>query len=406
MDKNLEKPFEQYIRCWAEIFFGTKLVITKKIKCFLWVPQLTMEEPHFYLLIENDKESYYYNNQLSKNIFKVIDLKVSINDLNGQPINNYLIKSAIFSQGSMTSVAENWHEAFFKYHSPRYVVNKLAINGYEQDNKFNFFISESKFLSSDVLVEKHYTGEIHKENIFDISLLQEVSHLGIKSVISNKYIGEKESNILQIIPCCSINSLLGFYKTIKPVVDLILALTSFAERRRLNWYKCEGVVGVNFIENYNTRVLFYQDRSQESLLIGIIEFENFLRTTLSNIGSQDVKYVTKLLRAYLSGRDYTANAQIILWNSILEKILKKRFDKKADALKSDLIEKMSVNISDLSPIRVLTDIRNKIAHGDEQDSVELLMLTHEWRILIERVLLSVLNWNDLSATNVDINRKN
>lgn len=102
--------------------------------------------------------------------------------------------------------------------------------------------------------------------------------------------------------------------------------------------------------------------------------------------------------------DYSVNAKIVLWNSILEKILKKKFKKKKDSLKEELLKKMSIYTTDLSPIRELINIRNDIAHGDDVNKDNLFKLAHEWEILIERVLLQELQWTDLAKTDVSGNR--
>ncbi|SOD21034.1 hypothetical protein SAMN06297164_3114 [Nitrosomonas ureae] len=369
---------------------GTKPIKNSKIKCFLWLPQRTMEEPHFYLFLEDYKE-YKYFERLIETKSNVISLKIYITSMGGELKSIYLIKKAYFSDAKMIFVAENWQEAFIKYHFPKYALNQIITESSELENKFRFFISESELFSSFISVEKDYTGEVRREIISNISLNQEISHLGIKLVTSDKYIGENESNILEIIPHSPINSLLAFFKIIKPIVELILVLTSFAEKRRLNWYKCDGAIGGKFVENFNTRVVFYQDKKRVPL-ISTLEFESFLTEALRSIEFHNIKYITQLLQSYLSGIDYSINAKIVLWNSILEKILKKHFGYKKDCCKEELLAKFSVPISDLSSIRDLIDIRNDIAHGDEINSDRLFKLAHEWQILIERTLLRELKW--------------
>ncbi len=349
-----------------------------------------MEEPHFYLFIEDYNEYKHIKSRLDKEL-SLINLKISITFLDGTPKNTYLIKNAHFSKSRSTFIAKNWHETFIKYHFPKYLINKQILLNTEQENKFRFFISDSDFFSSNISTISYHTGEVRREIVSSILLSDEVAQFGIKSVISDKYIGEKESNVLEIIPDSSINSFLAFHKRIQPIADFILALTSFAERRRLSWYKCEGVIGTEYIQNFKTRTIFYHDK-KTSPLIKKLEFEKFLKASLSATTLSDVNYITNLLRSYLSGIDYSINSKIILWNSILEKILKKHFNKKNDACKEELLKKKSVYISDLSSIRDLIDVRNDIAHGDEISSDRLFKIGDEWQILIERTLLSELKW--------------
>lgn len=298
-------------------------------------------------------------------------------------------------------VAKDWYESFVKYHFPKYAIENTILDN-KQKTKFNFFCSNSELLTSKIFLTKHYTGEVKRNIASKISIIDEVSHLSIKSITTDKYVGENKSNILEIIPKKEIKSLLSFYKNVKPIADLVLLLTSFAERRRLHWYKCEGIIKLNYIENYNTRRKFYHDK-RTTMLISSFEFENFLKNSLKNIELKNVKYITTLLQSYFSGFEYSANAKIILWNSILEKILKDKFQKKNDNLKKDLIIKMRIYISDLSPMKELIDIRNDIAHGDDIKSDRLFMLLSDWQILIERVLLQELKWYNLSTTDVHIN---
>lgn len=318
----------------------------------------------------------------------------------GKTYESCIIKKAYFSKSNSMQVAKDWHESFVKYHFPKYAIKNTVLDN-KQESKFNFFCSESELLTSKVFLTKHYTGEVERDITSEISITDEVSHLGIKSISTDKYVGEKESNILEIIPKKEINSLLSFYKNVKPIADLVLLLTSFAERRRLHWYKCDGTIKLNHIENYNTRNSFYHDK-RIARLISSFEFENFLKNSLKNIEFKNVKYITRLLQSYFSGFEYSANAKIILWNSILEQILKDKFQKKNDNFKEDLIREMKIYISDLSPMKDLTDVRNDIAHGDYVKSDRLFTLLRDWEILIERVLLQELKWHNLLMTDVHI----
>jgi len=372
------------------------------MKCFLWFPKDIGEEPHFYLLIENYKE-YKSFQHLLENHLHTISIKVDITTLNGTSYQCHIIKKASFSNSLMTMIAEDWYEAFVKYDFPKYVLVQTKQDEL-QENKFRFFISESELLSSNVSTIQHFTGEVQRNINSNIQISEEVLHLGVKSIVTDKYIGLKSSNILEIISSSPINSLMAFYKRIQPIADLILVLTSFAERRRLNWYKCEGSIGTNYIENYHTRVSFYKDERTVRLICKSA-FEKFLKNSLHNIELKNIKYITNLLKSYLSGIDYSVNAKIILWNSILEKVLKNNFDKKKDALKEELIKRMNVIVFDLSPIQDLINMRNTIAHGDDVKTDKLFQLSNEWQILIERVLLRELRWYDLSKTDVHLDGK-
>jgi hypothetical protein len=103
----------------------------------------------------------------------------------------------------------------------------------KQESKFNFFFSKSELLTSHLSLIKDYTGEVKRNIASKIYIEEEISHFSIKSISTDNYIGEHEASILEIIPNKEIKSLISFYKNIKPIADLILLLTSFAERRRL-----------------------------------------------------------------------------------------------------------------------------------------------------------------------------
>ncbi len=371
------------------------------MKCFVWYPKNISEEPHYYLLIEDYREYVSFTRRIERD-FRFINIKIDETYLNGEPKQCHIIKKARFLSAIHTHIAENWDEGFIKYHFPKHAIIQSSIQTKHTD-VFRFFITESEFLTSKTLIHQDYTGEIKRHILSKISIIDEVTHLGIASICTDKYIGDNESNILEICPVLPTASLMGFYKNIKPIADLILLLSSFAERRRLNWYKCDGEIEHSFVQNYNTRTAFYKDEERIPL-IEHFSFEDFLKTSLQNIQPENIIYITRLLQSYQSGIDYSINAKIILWNAILEKILKKHFKKKNDEFKASLLKKMNVYIFDLSPMKELTDIRNDIAHGDDRPGERLWKLFYEWEILIQRVLLQELRWLDLSKTDVMIKK--
>ena len=275
------------------------------------------------------------------------------------------------------------------------------INLQNDSRIFQFFISHTALLSSKVIAIKHYTGEIIRDKIKNISITEEVNHLGFQVVETEKYIDAHNTHLLKMTPNFPVNSMLTFYKRIKPLCEFILTLTSFAERRRLSWYKCQSNIGCDFYEIYHSRTKFYDDKPT-TLLIGRFSFEDFLKSTLRNITNDNMLYITHLIKAYLSGMDFSMHSKIVLWDSLLEKVLKKRFNKKKKDLKKELLQKIPIVISDLSPIEDLIDTRNAIAHGDIHVVLNMQHFS-DWQILIERVLLSELQWNNLSVTDVSIN---
>lgn len=394
----LLKPFEQYKRCEAELFSNKTKLSLGKYKCFLWLPDKVFEEPHFYILVDDATEYHRFNKSSSK---QIVDIKITMTTMGGKEIiESYFIKEAHISSSNGTYIAPNWFEGFVKYHFPKYAIRQFPTTT-NQASKFRFYISDSDLLKASVFIEHHWTGEIRRDPVHSICIKEEVAHLGIKSIHTDSYIGNQESNLLEIEPLVPVQLFIHFYKTIKHVSQLILLISSFAERKRLSWYKCDGQIGSNYNDIYNTRVFYYDD-PKTALLISRFEFENYLKTVLVNITRDNMRFVSNLLRSYLSGIDYSVNAKIILWNSILEKILKKHFGKKKDDLKSQLLQEFGVYTADLHSIQELINIRNDVAHGDDYKSDILFRLYEDWQILIERVILRELKWYDLSKTDVGI----
>ena len=89
----LEKPFEEYLRREAEIFFGTKPVPKKKFKCFLWLPKIYGDEPHLYLQLDC-KEDYDALIHLTLKQSRFINIRIDI------PYNKqYIIKKFFVQKG-------------------------------------------------------------------------------------------------------------------------------------------------------------------------------------------------------------------------------------------------------------------------------------------------------------------
>ncbi len=391
------------MRCNAEIFVGNKPVKKTKFKCFLWLPQNHAEAPHAYLYIDSPDE-YQYFSRLVKEQLRVINISIKIYDFGKtrKPFQIHVFKGAYFSKAKSTYVSENWFEAFVEYHFPKYAFSKTYFSAGIQKETVKFYISDSELLKSDISTIRHYSGEITRGVLSNITISEEVGHLGIKSISTDRYIGNYASNILEIIPKSSINSVVGFYKKIKPIAEFILLITSCAERRRLNWHKSDSPIEGNLVEIYDTRAVFRDDKGG-ILLISRFAFQDYLKKCLSNIDSHSISHISKVLRSYLSGMEYSPNAKIILWNSILERSLKEKVDKKNDKLKETLIQQMNIYTADLPPIQRLIDIRNAVAHGDEILFEDIVTLQGKWQILIERIILKELDWHDLSMTDVNVN---
>lgn len=351
-------------------------------------------------MIEDIEESKYYKRLIKHNQLKVINIKIDIGISKNDIYESYIIKKAFFDSYNLSMIAEDWSETLVHYKFPKYVIKEQKVLS-DSEQIFNFFYTKSKLLTSNISTIHHYTGEIKRDISSYFTINEELEHLGIKSILIDQYIGSQRGNILSITPKQEIKLLVSFYKNIQPVATLILALTSFSERRRLEWYRCDGYINSKYIKNYRTRRTFYNDKHR-GFLISRFKFKEFLIDTLKKVESKDIIRITQLLQSYLSSFEYSVNAKIVLWNSILEKILKHNFSKKNDKFKQDLLIKKRVYLADLAPMQDLINIRNDIAHGDDVNSDRLFRLSKDWHILIERVLLAELDYHDLHHTDVHV----
>ncbi|NTW69392.1 MAG: hypothetical protein HGB23_06015 [Chlorobiaceae bacterium] len=399
---DLCKPFEEYIRCEAEIYIFTKLVRKKKVKCFLWLPINHSEAPHFYLLIEDRNDSLFYKEDSDDWPYR-ISIKIADSSNRRTICDSHVVKDALFSEIKTENISENWNECLIKYHYPKYAFSCLSQRSSSGDAKYRFFISNSDLLKTKLCAIEEYTGEVNRRIISSIKIEGELGHLGVKFISTDRYIGKYDSNIIEVVTDTPLRSLLSLNKRVISVVDFVLLLTSFAERRRLSWYKCDGEINDYYVEFYNTRNRFFHDEETVPL-ISQYAFEDFLKNVLSNAKLLRLNYMKTIMRMYLSGIDYSMNAKIILWNSILEKILKTKFGNKNDKVKEELINKMFVYTVDLPVMKDMINMRNLLAHGDDVDPKQLLLFHQSWQTLIERVILRELNWGDLSKTDVSPNR--
>jgi hypothetical protein len=65
----------------------------------LWLSENKTEEPHFYLLIEDAKESNYFNKLVEKHL-NIISLKMVLTTAGGKTYESCIIKRAYFSESN------------------------------------------------------------------------------------------------------------------------------------------------------------------------------------------------------------------------------------------------------------------------------------------------------------------
>lgn len=396
----LEKPIDEYQKFNAYIDKNINL----SIRCFVWFPKsFQQEEPHVYLYACSEIEYKKIQRYLNPKESNKISLDIPMTRFgNPEPYGFYLFKDLYFSQTGLTLHAKNWAEGFFKYHWPAHAISTRMIENAELESSqvITLFHTPSKLLESHVSTMTDYNGEVKRLSSHCIEVA-ELDKLGIKSITTEKYIGNDETYVLEIEPQESINSVLAFNKRIKPIANLIFAVTSFLERKKINWNQA-SFSGLNhYYEIFNTRTVL-NSKKRDYPLVESYNFLSVLTKILQNTVMNEVDYKTALCLAYVSGLEYSVNSKIILWNSLLEKILKRHKLIKKDQKKAEGIATLAIPISDISSIKNLINIRNDIAHGDEITSDKLFKLGKDWELLIERLILSELGFSELAMTHLKI----
>ncbi|MDD3591542.1 MAG: hypothetical protein PHO65_02785 [Sulfurovum sp.] len=360
---DLEHALEDYLVVDANIFYGVNEIKDFKSKALIWLPTNPNHQPYVYLLLD-EYRVYKALTTLSR-----ISLKVS--SFSDKTL--LILKNLRLTDGDFDVTGTG--KGYLKLHHPRFIVEYPLFHK-QQSKKFTFKISDSELLQSKI----------------DLSGLE---HLGIRSIRTDNII---EKNILHVETVEYVNTYYTFKKELEPVISLILNLTSFAERRRLTWssFMCGEE---SLVEYYNCRKLFYNDEKVYRL-ISYEVFYDFLFNSLQNISKENILYFNKILTCINRSRNYPTDAKIIVLNTALEIILKKKFQKKNDNYKKNLIEEIGIVTFDLPDIKKLIDIRNDLTHGDDVSSRNQFFYVQKWQILLERLVLNELGWNDLSMTDV------
>lgn len=392
----LEKPISEYKKFNAFVKINEKFNLP--VRCFVWFPKsFHQEEPHVFLYASSESEYQKMKNHLNPKRNKRIALTIPMTSReSSEPCGFHLFKGLYFSNASLSYYAEDWEEGFFKYYWPKDVWSKKNIKSNEKQ-LVKFFYTPSVLLCSSVSTEAHYNGEIKRLSSHHICMTKNIKKFDIKMFKTDLYIGDNKTFVLEIQPCKPIDSILGFKKRVQPIVEFIFAITSFLERKKLNWHQANFLGIKNAYETYNTRVAS-ASKSMDYPMIDSCQFKEVLEEILKNTDRIQLDYKTKLCLAYVSGLDYSVNSKIVLWNSLLEKVLKQNFQKKNDVWKAEGIKKLGIHTMDIATIKDLIGIRNCIAHGDDISSNRLFQLGQDWELLIERILLAELGWKDFSKT--------
>ncbi|WP_130536794.1 hypothetical protein [Thiomicrorhabdus indica] len=392
----LEKPIEEYKHFNGYLDGNPKFTI----RCLVWFPKsFEQEEPHVFILARELAEYKRLEHYLVPQNDKSINLTIPRTTLEDPiPYGFYLFKKLQFSHSRVKIYAENWEEGFFKYRWPSHAISKQKTDPeqYLEEQAFTLFYTPSKLLNSHISTMAHYNGELKRLYSHDIEV-KTLSNLGIESIRTDKYTNSDETFVLELTTKKKVNTVLGFNRQIKPIARFIFSVVSFLERKKINWHQANFISNENYYEIFNTRQVLYSAKNDFPLVEPYV-FPEAFEVILRNATVDDIQYKSELCLAYISGLEYSVNTNIILWNSLLEKVLKHQNLIKKDAEKAKGIQKLGIPISDLKPIKELINLRNEIAHGDDMDNSKLFKLSQDWELLIERIILSELGFRQFYKT--------
>lgn len=399
----LEKPIEEYQRFNGYLNGNPQFIV----RCLIWFPKsFEQEEPHIFILARDIAEYKFLEHYLNPKNDKEINLTAPLTRPgNPEPYGFHLFKNLYFSHASVTIYAENWEEGFFKYRWPKGAITTQKIEQFDQKENqvVKLFYTPSSLLESKVSMMQHYNGE--RERLFSHDIVvADLEHLGLESIKTDKFQNSNETFVLEVSPCKGANTLLGFHKRIKPIAQFTFAVVSFLERKKINWHQANFTGKENYYEIFNTRQTLNSAKNDYPLMEAHVfpeVFEEILRAATF----ENMQYKSELCLAYVSGIEYSINAKVILWNSLLEKILKHHNLVKKDSKKVEGIEKLHIPTSDIHSVKDLIDLRNDIVHGDDVDSARLFDLSRDWELLMERMILSELGYNNFYQTHLRIRNK-
>lgn len=371
----LEIDIHKYKVSNANIYLHHREIKPFKTKALFYLPTETIKQPHIYLLIEDYKVIDYltkvYNSKLKKFQLEVVS---DILDAKIIKMKNLQLGGAEYSFDSSNNI-----RGYMLLHLPKYV-SYYRLNTCIICNKMTFRISESELLR-----KRSYVHELE---------IKDIKNLGINSILTHK---SEQNNLLQIEFIEKIDSYYSFKRNVRPIIEIVLYITSFAERRRLTW---SSFICQDNIEHYNCRRVFHHDKKVYRLVSEDV-FDEFLFNALLKIKFEDIGYYLSLLNLVVTAIKSPTNVKIILLNTALETVLKKRFTKKGDKIKEKLIRELNIVTFDIENIKDMIDIRNDITHGDHVSSRKQFKFANSWQILLERIVLNELGWNDLTKTDVD-----
>jgi hypothetical protein len=371
----LEIDINQYKVLDANIYLRHREIKSFKTKALFYLPTKAIKQPHIYLLIENykiiDSIVKVYNSKLEK-----FQLDVVSDTLDSRIIK---MKKLMLGRTEYSFNDSNNIKGYMLLHLPKYV-SYCGLNVPISCNKMTFRISENELLR-----KRSYLHDLE---------IKDIKNLGINSILTHT---SEQNNLLQIEFIEKIDSYYSFKRNVRPIIEIVLYITSFAERRRLIW---SSFICQDNIEHYNCRRVFHHDKKVYRLVSEDI-FDEFLSNALLKIKFEDIGYYLSLLNLVVTAIKSPTNVKIILLNTALETVLKKRFSKKGDKIKEGLIRKLNIVTSDIENIKDMIDIRNDITHGDHVSSRKQFKFANSWQILLERIVLNELGWNDLTKTDVD-----
>ena len=370
----LDKPFDEYHKFHSDLFSGRNKITSTPLKTLLWLPSNTLEHPQVFLYFENKNEFFVLIKTL-QNIDTQIDLHGTIDFLRGGPMYQVTIKNLQGFSSNGVPLANNWFSGYVKFSFVKHIEYKLLLKASEH-KAFSFYISKSALLTSRVATMKNFNGEFTIDGKGDI-LLEGLEHLGVSQLTTDGHIGTKENNILKLEFKHASQSYLDFYKNKLPIFEYILAISSFAERKRLYWFKANIVINEELIDYYRGDKRYETDQSQP--LIERSDFQIYLAKCLTK-DLDEIKQVTRFLIGFSNIRKSTIEGAITGMLYLLERYI--RYKGGNPDKKQDFLAEQKVYVDDLISIVNLKNVRNCIAHGHDVPINDLMIVLNHLEIMI------------------------
>ena len=387
MFKFLQKDEKEYKMILGSLLIGNKKITTTTLKTFLWLPNNDAKTPHLYIYI--DEQSLWEGLKSKLDTSRKINFEASICSLNGHEHEKILIKDIHIEYLSAGTVTGNWFKSVIKIDFFKHLIEYLTDYTTFNEKELKFFITNSRFLRSDYIVEEDYNGERVLKNKKDI-VIPNLEHLKLEKIVVDTSLKQNIIEIISLEPC---NSYLQYFKSKLPIIDYVLAITSFAERRFVYSFQMCGCINNRWDCYYQGDKIYHSSIENFRELISISDFKEFLENSLK-LKLNHIKNILPFFARfnYINRTRNTLENKITGMVFLLERYI--RYKGKNPNHKITFIRESNVESDDIIDIKTIKNVRNCIAHGhDDLPSDDLALVNENLEILMERILLNELKWD-------------